>query len=97
MIRKSELTKEYYKPSEVGTLMGTCQRVIFDMVRAGKLEALRGDTNRIMIPKYEAADLLDRSGLLGMIEIQEEMQSMTAFFLTNKKIDEISKDRSSIS
>ena len=67
------------------------------MVRAGKLEALRGDTNRIMIPKEAAPRLLDRSGLLGMIEIQEERQSMPAFFLTNKKIDEISKDRSSIS
>ena len=63
MIRKSELTKEYYRPSEADTLMGKCQRVISDMVRADKLEAIRSDTNRIMIPREAVADLLDQSGL----------------------------------
>lgn len=64
MIRKSELTKDFYKPKEVGTMMGKGQRCIADMVRAGKLEAMRSDTNRILIPKDIVADLLDRAGLL---------------------------------
>ena len=64
MIRKSELTKEFYKPKEVGIMMGKGQRCIADMVRAGRLEAMRSDTNRILIPKDNVAKLLEQAGLL---------------------------------
>ena len=64
MIRKSELTKDFYKPGEVGRMLGKSQRPIADMVRAGKLEAIRSDTNRILIPKDSVADLLKRAGFL---------------------------------
>ncbi len=64
MIRKSELTKDYYKPKEVGAMLGREQRTISNMVRAGKLEAIRTDTNRILIPKDSVAELLSRCGLL---------------------------------
>lgn len=64
MIRRSELTKDYYKPKEVGLMLGKSQRPIADMVRAGKLKALRSDTNRIMIPKEGVAELLEQAGLL---------------------------------
>lgn len=64
MIRKSELTKDFYKPKEVGTMLGREQRTISNMVRAGKLEAIRTDTNRILIPKDSVAELLDDCGLL---------------------------------
>ncbi len=62
MIRKSELTKDFYKPKEVGNMIGKGQRCIADMVRSGKLEAMRSDTNRILIPKDNV--LLDQGGLL---------------------------------
>ncbi len=64
MIRKSELTEEYYKPKEVGKMVGKGQRVIADMVRAGKLEAMRSDSNRIMIPRDTVIDLLKQTGFL---------------------------------
>ena len=64
MIRKSELTKDFYKPKEVGAMLGREQRTISNMVRAGKLKAIRTDTNRILIPKDSVAELLDRCGLL---------------------------------
>uniref|UniRef100_UPI0025AA2FD6 IS607 family transposase n=1 Tax=Faecalibaculum rodentium TaxID=1702221 RepID=UPI0025AA2FD6 len=35
-----------------------------NMVRAGKLEAIRSDTNRILIPRDSVAKLLEQSGLL---------------------------------
>ena len=64
MIRKSELTKDFYKPKEVGNMIGKGQRCIADMVRSGKLEAMRSDTNRILIPKDNVIKLLDQVGLL---------------------------------
>lgn len=64
MIRKSELTKDFYKPKEVGNMIGKGQRCIADMVRSGKLEAMRSDTNRILIPKDNVIKLLDQAGLL---------------------------------
>lgn len=64
MIRKSELTKDFYKPKEVGAMLGREQRTISNMVRAGKLKAIRTDTNRILIPKDSVAELLSRCGLL---------------------------------
>lgn len=44
--------------------MGKGQRCIADMVRAGRLEAMRSDTNRILIPKDNVAKLLEQAGLL---------------------------------
>ena len=64
MIRKSGLTKDFYKPKEVGTMIGRGPRTVSNMVRAGKLEAIRSDTNRILIPRDSVAKLLEQSGLL---------------------------------
>ena len=64
MIRKSGLTKVFYKPKEVGTMIGRGPRTVSNMVRAGKLEAIRSDTNRILIPRDSVAKLLEQSGLL---------------------------------
>ena len=64
MIRKSDLTKDFYKPKEVGEMVGKGQRCIADMVRSGKLEAMRSDTNRILIPKENVIGLLEQAGLL---------------------------------
>lgn len=70
MIRRSELTKDFYRPKEVGAMIGKGQRCIADMVRAGKLDALRSDTNRIMIPKESVIGLLEQIGIL-----QEEQET----------------------
>ena len=64
MIRKSGLTKDFYKPKEVGTMIGRGPRTVSNMVRAGKLEAIRSDINRILIPRDSVAKLLEQSGLL---------------------------------
>lgn len=64
MIRPGELKKDFYKPKEVGDMIGKGPRVVSDMVRHGKLEAMRSDTNRILIPKDTVMQLLDRFGLL---------------------------------
>ncbi len=64
MIRKSELTKDYYKPKEVGAMLGREQRTISNLVRAVMLVAIRTDTNRILIPIDSLADLISRCGLL---------------------------------
>ena len=64
MIRKSELTKDFYKPKEAGALIGRGPRTVSSLVRAGKLEAIRSDINRILIPRDSVAKLLEQSGLL---------------------------------
>ena len=55
MIRKSELTKDFYKPKEAGALIGRGPRTVSSLVRAGKLEAIRSDINRILIPRDSVA------------------------------------------
>ena len=45
-------------------MIGRGPRTVSNMVRAGKLEAIRSDTNRILIPRDSVAKLLEQSGLL---------------------------------
>ena len=93
MIRKSELTKDFYKPKEVGNMIGKGQRCIADMVRSGKLEAMRSDTNRILIPKDNVINCWIRVDCLLKTK-KEEMLFMSGFRPMSRKTEEIWKDRS---
>ncbi len=64
MIRKSELTKDYYKPKEVGAMLGREQRTISNKVRSVNLDAIRTETNSFLMRKERVSELLSRCGLL---------------------------------
>lgn len=64
MINKSSLSKDFYKPKEIKTLLGLSLTTIQNMTKDGRLTDVRTDTNRRLITRDSLIAYLDNVGLL---------------------------------
>lgn len=64
MIKKSSLTKEFYKPRDVVALLGVSLPTVQNMTRDGRLIALRSETNRRLITRDSLIAHLQKIGVL---------------------------------
>lgn len=64
MIKLSELTKDVYKPGDVGAMLGVTTVTIQNYCRQGKIRCEMSPTNRRLIPRDAVVDYLDGAGLL---------------------------------
>ena len=62
--KKSDFTKNYYRPGEVAKLLGVTARTITNYADAGKLIVERGETGQRVIQKSELLKYLNSRGLL---------------------------------
>ena len=62
--KKSDFTKEYYRPGEVAKLLGVTAKTVANYADAGKLAVERGESGQRVIKKIELLRYLDGRGLL---------------------------------
>ena len=63
-IKKSELSKSFYKPKDVKDLLGVSLGTVQNMTNDGRLEDVRTDTNRRLITRQSLINYLEGIGLL---------------------------------
>ena len=64
LYRESDFTKEWYKPGEVGKLLGISPRTVQDYDRRGQLVFERTETGRRLVPRKRLLDYLDSQNML---------------------------------
>ena len=64
MVKWSELKKQFYKPGEVGELLGLSRKTIFKYTKEGRLKSVKTETGRHLYPKEEVARMLKELGML---------------------------------
>ena len=64
MYKESDFTKEYYKPGEVGKLLGISPRTVQDYDKRGQLVFDRSETGRRLVPRERLLAYLDSQNML---------------------------------
>ena len=64
MYKESDFTKEYYKPGDVGKLLGISPRTVQDYDKRGQLVFDRSETGRRLIPRERLLAYLDSQNML---------------------------------
>ena len=63
MVKWSELTKQFYRSGEVGSLLGLSRKTVFKYTKEGRLKSVKTETGRHLYPKEEVVRMLDELGM----------------------------------
>lgn len=71
-MRRSELTKNYYKTGEAAEILGISPKTVYSWTRSGELAFEKSETNRVQIPREELIRLLEEKHLLEPDEMKRD-------------------------
>lgn len=73
MIKKSQLTKDTYKPGEFAKMLGCSTFTLYLRENEGKLKAYYTDTGRRFYKREDVIEELDKKGLLLTDEVKTDI------------------------
>lgn len=73
MIKKSQLTKDTYKPGEFAKMLGCSTFTLYLREKEGKLKAYYTDTGRRFYKREDVIEELDKTGLLLVDEVKTDI------------------------
>lgn len=86
MFKKSEFTKEVYKPKDVMQLLGVTHRTLYNYDEQGKLKFSRSESGRRIIFREDLLEYLNSKGLLYDDTKEEKRDYIYARVSSNKQV-----------
>lgn len=86
MFKKSEFTKEVYKPKDVMQLLGVTHRTLYNYDEQGKLKFSRSESGRRIIFRDDLLEYLESKGLLYDDTKEEKRDYIYARVSSNKQV-----------